>query len=629
MLPILHTLGVLLAISPTPAPAVSPTPTAPPVIAHVYTADRHEEARSTSARTIYTVTREQIARYGYRTVAQALANVPGVEIAPYGALGSNVSFGIRGSSSNQVLVLIDGLPAPGNFDDTVELGNLPTTGVARIEVVEGGGSTLYGAGSLGGIINVITQGSAAYGALLRAGSFGERELDLNAPHLQFTRMLASNAFPLPGGGARPDSDYASTALHGDEEHRFGSIDAVVRGGFEYDHGGTPGSDAFLSPTSRENDVNEDLNLLLSHAGRQSQSALQLGGTTQQILFSCDPLSDANCGVSVPALTREGRLDVSARNVVQGADEEIEYGIDLSRGVVRSDAGGSMFLAPGVASISTDALAQSALYAQERFDLPIGNVYAGLRGERDGSLGGELSPSLGFIAHLARDFALKGNLASAFRAPNASELYFPGYGNPALAPERAQVADATLQDSAIAGGISLGWFTNRTNDLIVSTPVPIPNSNPVAYEYLPENVDHAFIQGFTFDARTLPLNGFTAAFNLTDLYRAQNLDAQSRLPNDPVVAANLQLEYVPRHANVLANFGTELHIAGPRGAVDLEQPAFDQPVAFTTWNAHASFRVAPTLLLTLRGYNLGNERYADAFAGYPMPGRSFAVEFASR
>src|SRR6185312_11301354 len=113
-----------------------------------------------------------------------------------------------------------------------------------------------------------------------------------------------------------------------------------------------------------------------------------------------------------------------------------YGVDLSRGNVREDSGGGF---PG--AIGVDPLAQSAAYAQENWATHSGGLYAGLRAERDGSLGGEFSPSFGWRTSVGSDLVLKANVATAFRAPNASELYFPGYGSVAqglgqLQPERA-------------------------------------------------------------------------------------------------------------------------------------------------------------------------------------------------
>ena len=607
-----HVLGTVLALAPSP----SPSPSAPPEIAHVFTADRTDQTLNNTARTTYVITHDQIVRDGYRTIGAALQYVPGVEMWPLGALGSNYAFGIRGSDSAEILVLVDGLPAPGSFSNTVELGNLPTTGVDRIEIVEGGGSTLYGSGSIGGIINVITQRSAQTSATVRYGSFNDKEFYVNTDHVQFSRTIASNDFGLPNGSTRPDSDYASTALHLNEEQRIGTFDVALRAGLESDKLGAPGTDGFLSTTSRQNDVNENANLLVSRKSAQAEATIQFGGSTQQVEFLCNAVTDTNCFTPNPALSTEGRVDFGARNAVTGANEQLLYGVDLSRGVVRSDSGGAV--SPGTPPISANALAQSAAYVQERLDRTWGTVYGGMRAERDGSLGGEFSPSAGFVVRLSNQTSLKGNVATAFRAPNAAELYFPGFGNPALQPERAKVADLTIVDSHIAGGASLGWFTNRTNDLI---------QFDIAANTL-NQIHHAFLQGLTFDVRTQPYNGIVTSLNVTDLYRAQNVDTQARLENDPVMDANLRLDYAARNNSAIDGWGLAFQIAGQRGTVNTTLPTFDQPVEFATVNAYLRAKAGSNALVTLRGYNLGNERYA-AVPGYPMPGRGFAVELSAK
>src|SRR5579884_3408026 len=605
-------LCAALAVVPSPSPSPSATPL--PQIAHVFTSDRVDATLKNTARTIYVVTRDQIVRNGYRTVAEALSGVPALEISPFGPAGSSVNFTLRGSTSSEVLVLVDGLPAPGSLDNTVELGNLPTTGVDRIEVVEGGGSTLYGTGAIGGIINIITDRSANASATLAAGSFGERRLEATTEHVQISRYVATNDFALPNGAVRPNSDYASSAIHANGAFRAGGFDVAARAGLESDRVGAPGFYGFESATSRQNDVNGDANLNGVRKGAQSETTVQFGGTRQQITFACDAANDPNCFQPAPSLSTESRLDFSARTAVSGANERLLYGIDLSRGTVRSDSG---------SAVSVNAFAQTAAYVQNTVDARWGSSYYGLRGERDGGLGGEFSPSAGVLLHLSNEAAIKANVATAFRAPNASELYFPGYGNPTLDPERAKVADFTVIDSHLLGGASAGWFVNRTANLIVPTPVSTSAGahctvDPSSFTYEPCNVAEAFIEGLTFDVRTPRLHGFTTSLNLTDLYRAQNVDAQTRLPNQPAISANLRLDFTAGSASVLDSWGVWMHTAGASGAVDPAQPLFYQPAAYTTVNAYASLRAGRDLLLSIRGYNLGNERYA-AIGGYPMPG----------
>jgi len=615
---LLAALRVLAAAVVSFSPSPSPSPSPLPQIAHVVTSDRSDETLRNSVRTTYVVSADDIARNGYRTVADALENVPGVEIAAYGPIGTQVDYGIRGTSSAQVLVLIDGQPAPGGLADSVELGTLSTAGVARVEVVEGGGSTLYGTGAIGGIINVITNGATPANATLRYGTFDDTELHAQGAGFTFDRVVAANNYALPPdsiggipGPATRNSPYQGTTARYGFDRALGAVDVSLRTSLESDNVGVNGPYPNFSSTSFEDDVNEDGVLTLALRRARSNASLSLDGGRQQILFDCNESIDANCYQSTASLDTEVRSGLSLRDVINGGNERTIYGVDLSRGVVRGD--------DGEGDTSTNALAQSAAYVQQTWTLARDEFYAGLRGERDGSLGGEFSPSIGGRFDLSNALTLRANAATAFRAPNASELYFPFYGNPDLVPERAKVGDLTLSDDRVLGGVAFGWFDNYTRELIVADP---------ANNYLPENVNHAHLEGLTFDAQTLPRHGISATLNATDLYLAQDLDTQTRLPNDPVFSLNLGLVYRGGARAWLSEAGISERAIGARGAVDPAQPLFYQPAAYSDLTAYTGFRLASKMLLTIRGYNLGNERYAEV-SGYPMPGRTFAVELTAK
>ena len=602
-----HLLAAAVLVSPSP----SPSPTLPPQITHVVTSDRSDETLRNSVRTTYVVTAADIARNGYRTVGEALAAVPGVETESYGPIGTAVDYGIRGSSSAQVLVLVDGVPAPGSLANSVGLGTMSTAGVARIEVVEGGGSTLYGQGAIGGIINVITAGSATRpSALVRYGTFDDREIEVGAGGFDFERIDAQNTYALPDGGSgfpatRSDSDYEATSARYGLDRKIGDIAIDLRTSLESDNTGTIGYFPYYDASAREQDVNASGALSFTLQRAQSQASLSFGGDRQQIEYE-------------GSLSTEARGDVGLRDVISGANERLIVGVDLSRGIVRSD------------NSAGDALAQSAVYAQQTWIGARDEFYAGIRGERDGALGGEFSPSAGARFDMGGAFSLKINAASAFRAPNASELFFPGYGSVAqglgyLQPERSNVGDVTLSDSRFLGGASLGWFDNDTRDLIVST--CIADCATKTPEYAPQNVDQAHMSGFTFQTQTRPFHGLSATMNATDLYLAQDLIAQSRLPNDPVFDVNAGLIYSGGAQALVNAAGVSERIVGARG-FDTSVPLFDQPVAYDDLRAYVTLRLSSSLALTARGYNLGNERYAQV-EGYPMPGRTFALELRAR
>jgi vitamin B12 transporter len=640
---LLAALRVLAAAVIPLSPSPSPSPTAtPPEIAHVVTSDRSDETLRNSVRTTYVITAQEIAQNGWRTVSDALQNVPGVQIANYGTIGAQVNYGIRGSDSTEVLVLVDGQPAPGGLADSVQLGTYSTAGIDRIEVVEGGGSTLYGAGSIGGIINIITDTQhAPTSVLVRYGTFDDSELQLQGYGFSFDHVFANNSYALPvdpNSGlpdTRTNSDYLSNTLAYGFSHNLGAVDVNFHASTAADELGADGEFPTYSPTSHEHDLNNVGVLTFSLQRAQSLPTLSLSGTTQKITFECDDVTDPNCFQPFQSLSTENRLGFSLRNVVTGADSRLIYGVDLSRGFVTVNDGLGD-------PVTTAILPQTAAYVQQMWIGARDEFYAGLRGERDGEFGGEYSPSVGARVNLSSAFTLKANAASAFRAPNATELYYPGYGSIAqgfgpLQAERAQVGDVTLSADRALGGIAFTWFDNYTRDLIVPTcmlycnpATAPPNTFPV---YAPQNVDHAHISGLVLDAKTLPMRGIVATLGVTNLYLAQNLDAQYRLPDYPTLSypvfnVNVGVQYTAGPRDFLSQVGIIQRAVGSGGAVDPTQPLFYQPVAYSDTTAYASFRIAPMLGLTLRGYNLGNERYAEV-SGYPMPGRTFAVELTAK
>ncbi len=132
------------------------------------------------------ITRDQIARAGYQSVAEALATVPGFYVS-YDLVSYNVA--VRGalggarSGSRLLKVMIDGVPVPFSQSETYLLGPefVPMTAVERIEVLRGPASSLYGAGAYAGAINVVTRqepyaGQTSVGGEIR-GQYGALGID--------------------------------------------------------------------------------------------------------------------------------------------------------------------------------------------------------------------------------------------------------------------------------------------------------------------------------------------------------------------------------------------------------------------------------------------------------------------
>ncbi len=137
------------------------------------------------ASSVTVITSQEMQDRQQRTVPDALETVPGLNVVQTGGPGGQTSVFIRGTNSNHVKVLIDGIDVsdPSNPNDTFDFGQLLTSDIERIEILRGPQSGLYGSDAIGGVINIITKkGHGPFKAtgLVEGGSFGTLNQSANA-----------------------------------------------------------------------------------------------------------------------------------------------------------------------------------------------------------------------------------------------------------------------------------------------------------------------------------------------------------------------------------------------------------------------------------------------------------------
>ncbi|MEP5926127.1 MAG: TonB-dependent receptor plug domain-containing protein, partial [Nitratireductor sp.] len=123
------------------------------------------------------VTAEEIEKFQYQDITDALRSVPGLHVVPSGARGTVTTVFTRGANSNHTLVLLNGMPLndPAFPNGAANLAGIPLDNVARIEVVRGPQSALYGSQAIGGVINIITKsgaGKPSVTARIEGGTLG-------------------------------------------------------------------------------------------------------------------------------------------------------------------------------------------------------------------------------------------------------------------------------------------------------------------------------------------------------------------------------------------------------------------------------------------------------------------------
>ena len=150
------TVLVLGALSVTAAHAEDVAPTVPET---VVTATRVPTPMEEIPAGVTVIDRATIEAHGYNTLTDALSAVPGLHVSPAGGPGSQTSVFIRGTNSDHVLVLRDGMPLTDAADPTAafNFGTDTLSDVERIEIIRGPMAALYGSGAIGGVINLISR----------------------------------------------------------------------------------------------------------------------------------------------------------------------------------------------------------------------------------------------------------------------------------------------------------------------------------------------------------------------------------------------------------------------------------------------------------------------------------------
>jgi vitamin B12 transporter len=123
----------------------------------VVTATKNETERWRTASSVAVIDRKTIEEQQLRMVPDALRQVPGLVIADRGTAGSTNGIFLRGTNSDQTLVVIDGRPVPANLAGLYNIETMTLDNVERIEVLRGPAASLYGGRTLGGVINIITR----------------------------------------------------------------------------------------------------------------------------------------------------------------------------------------------------------------------------------------------------------------------------------------------------------------------------------------------------------------------------------------------------------------------------------------------------------------------------------------
>ena len=151
------------------------------------------------------ISAEEIKKNSFNFVSEALQTSSGVYVSQTGSFGGTATVRIRGASSDQTLVLIDGVPIsdPSSPGGGYDFSSLLTSNIDRIEILKGSQSTLWGSDAIGGVINIVTFENASIPNIhlnTEIGSFNTEKIgtDFNIANEHNSLFLSYDSYKSDG-----------------------------------------------------------------------------------------------------------------------------------------------------------------------------------------------------------------------------------------------------------------------------------------------------------------------------------------------------------------------------------------------------------------------------------------------
>jgi iron complex outermembrane receptor protein len=535
----------------------------------VSTASKREERASSAPASVTVVTAQEIAAYGYRTLAEALDGVRGL----YTSCDRNYTYlGVRGFSpadwNARVLLLLDGHQLNDDvYDAALIAAELPLdlALVERIEVVRGPGSALYGGNALFAVVNVITKrATRAAGAAVEAGAGSAETWNARATY-GFVREraegLVSASASAAGGRDLFYPEYAGQGARGDgiarddDWERFANAFAKVSlGRFTFQAAGAarakgvptgawgtvyddPRRETFdargFAELRWERPADEEgpglaLRAYWDEYAYHERYPYESGDPAAPTYVNRDELVGRWAGGEARVTWRFGERLVA----IAGAELELHLRQDLwnrdegEGGAVWTDERHGSTVAAAYANVEAEPFPWLELVAGARYD-------------HYSTFGGALSPRAAVLVRPASATVLKLLYGRAFRPPNAAELYYqhPAFWTQtppgALRPEDLHTGELVLEQGlGGAGRATLVAYRYLLRDLVVEQVDPATG--------IGRNVNGESVAGHGVEGELeWRWRGGAASLSYA-LQRATGGASGGALPNSPTHVAKLHL-----------------------------------------------------------------------------------------
>tara|TARA_B100000287_G_scaffold204157_1_gene192653 strand:- start:839 stop:2974 length:2136 start_codon:yes stop_codon:yes gene_type:complete len=501
---------------------------------------------------------KEINESGAVTVNELLLQRAGVSTSVN--VDGGVIFNMLGLDSRYILILKDGQPITGRFNNRVDLDQVSTSNIRKIEITKGPGSAVYGTDAMGGVINIITQRPSEALELditYRASSFGGTPKEISKEPIN---SILKSRFSAPIKSLRISSALTYQHFSKGQQFEYISADQIdkinlntdlswekfqhqFQIGHQYfnqeDEGATRLSNGITLFTNATNIHRNQLTLNHFWEINEKISIRQtLRRAGYKRLYEVKNVSD-DMGKS--DITTENNTEYELLFKHENENIKINGGFELSNPLYKSDriAGGKQ------EKNVTGVFNQVALKMYNNFDF-----VAGLRADKYGDTT-VVSPRLALSLKPNKMWTLRASFGSGFRAPSFMESLIDwehvqfGYtvrGNPNLKPE-------------VSRGITIGAEYSNQNNLQVSTLVYHNDFSNLIKDYALEsgilsyqNIEKAYFTGLEIITKWVITSSISSSFTINYVKNEDEMGKQ--IPNTIPLSFGGRVSYSPGKQNIL-------------------------------------------------------------------------------
>jgi len=586
----------------------------------VVTATRTPIALVDSVAPVQVIGREEIERSQARSLPELLRGRAGIDLHNQGGPGKLTTMSIRGTETDHVLVLVDGVRMGTASAGLVMFHDLPVDQIDRIEIVRGPRSSLYGSEALGGVIQVFTRRDrGAIAPRFSAGIGSNRMREASAGigggdargwfgvDAAYQRTDGINACRGRGPDPAVPGDWGAGCWT-DEPDRDGyrNRSLTARGGVSLGESlALEGSllraeaeneyDGPATGSNESDNLQEAIGAALSWTPSQHVQLTLRAGRSRDESDTYYRDGDAPRAFVSAFDTRRDSASLQA-DFAPAAGQALTLGIDWQDDHLDSttdyDIGGR------------DSTGVFAGY-QGRFGAH--RLQASVRHDDNEQFGGHATGSLGWGMDFERGLRVNAGYATGFRAPSFNELYFPFSGNPDLGPEKSKGLNLGLSQDLDGWNWALDAYQTRVDDLI-------------GYNSMFELIqaDEARIRGAEFTLGTT-LAEWDLALQLSHVdprNRSEGANHGNLLTRRARHTGRLDLD----RAFGALRFGVTVNGAGHRfdDAANLVRLG-----GYATTDLRFEYAINPEWTLQARATNVFDRDY-ETIAWYNQPGREYGL-----